>query len=393
MLHAGAQCTATQCTCAHLQANGGPANGTDQKAAEFSTLYGEAPDIPGEILFHANTQCTCAHFSPTDATAQNATESAALQAEDAYCIKLKPDLMTPETATEGRTYHDPKRSGLLMRRRTAPNRQDQVAVPTSLKASTLNRHHGLPLSAHMGRAKAYYYLPAATFAYNAPHCQATGQTPRELIYGGRMPALLQDLDIFNDTEPAGTPDYKSFQDAAAETLKRAYVAVRAQQEKIASSNRTAINDRRSANRKDGKPAKLTEYNVGDLVLFWEPAQAKVMQTTLQRLAHSTTRLRPERRELGEAREHQPCSDHDETTTGAPGIRRSKRTPALQRPRRDHDRSAGNEEKQENTSLASDHKKTTTRAPGPRTKRIRRLFGDDAGKPASTRPGPTRVRRS
>ena len=105
-----------------------------------------------------------------------------------------------------------------------------------------------------------------------------------------MPSLLQDLDIF-DTEPAGSP-YQKFQDRAADTLKKAYKAVRLQQDKISSANRTAINARRGAGRKSGEPAALVQFNVGDLVLFWEPAQPKIMQTVLQRLTHITTTKAP-----------------------------------------------------------------------------------------------------
>jgi hypothetical protein len=55
--------------------------------------------------------------------------------------------------------------------------------------------------------------------------------------------------------------------------------VRLQQEKISSGNRDRINAKRGATR------KLVEHNVGDLVLYWEPAQPKTMQTALQRLTN------------------------------------------------------------------------------------------------------------
>jgi hypothetical protein len=61
-----------------------------------------------------------------------------------------------------------------------------------------------------------------------------------------------------------------------------------QQDKISSANRAAINRVRAANRKDGQPPKLVEHDVGDLILYWEPAQPKTMQTALQRLTSTIT---------------------------------------------------------------------------------------------------------
>ena len=377
--------------------------------------------------------------------------------------------MTPENATEGRVYRDPKRAGLLTRKRVDRTKQDQVLVPSTLKAFILHRYHGLPITGHTGRKKTYgqltmnyywpsmrkdlerwikscltcarrktprplkaghpgtvsnatkpwecvsidivsaaatskggytkiltiidtftryvltiplrnanaeeignalfrelfcrfgrpkrihsddgkefvnealkamykqwginqtstggyqpqanpveryhrfmnssmtmltttfgddwpSYLPASTFAYNASICDSTDHTPYELIYGGRKPDLLQDidLDIFDTTTAAGTPLYEKFKQDAASTLRDAYRAVRVQQDKISSANRAAINRVRAANRKDGQPPKLVEHDVGDLILYWEPAQPKTMQTAHQRLTSTITTKAPKK---------------------------------------------------------------------------------------------------
>jgi hypothetical protein len=141
------------------------------------------------------------------------------------------------------------------------------------------------------------YIPAATFAYNASQCASTNHTPYELVYGGRKPTLLQDLDLdtfSKSVEPAGTPDYKKFKADAAHALQRAYEEVRTQQEKMSQSNKSYINLKRKAHWKNGKGPKQPEYNIGDFVLYWEPAQTKTMQTPEQRLANITMTKAPKK---------------------------------------------------------------------------------------------------
>ena len=131
------------------------------------------------------------------------------------------------------------------------------------------------------------YLPAVCFAYNASTNDATGFTPYELIYSGEKPTLLHQIDSIvrsdDELQPARPPDQAAYHTQGAAKLKAAYTFVRHQQEKIAQANREAILRRRSANRKQGAQPKLQEYAIGDMVLFWEPAQPKVMQTPEQRL--------------------------------------------------------------------------------------------------------------
>ena len=465
----------------------GDADGLSRNPLQSTEPYGEGPTLiePATMLsvgaptteHNEHTEsttahaCACKHFEDDDKAAQTAGEFAALQSEDKYCQKVALNLMTPETATEGRAYRDPTRAGLLMRKRASDSTRDQVIVPDSLKAFILRRYHGLPVTAHTGRYKTYRqltqsyywpgmlrdltrwikscltcqrrktprpmqagipgtvsnsqnpwdtvaidivsacsaskggytkiltiidtftryvlaiplhnanaeeigdalfrelfckygrpkrihsdegrefvnhaltsmfkrwdiihtstggyqpqanpveryhrfmnssmtmlstkfgndwpsYLPAATFAYNASVCQSTNHTPYELVYGGRKPTLIQDIDllqdIFTDTQPTGTPDYTKFKKEAIGTLRDAYKTVRAQQETASQNNKHYINAKRSTHRKNGKPPKQPEYEIGDFILHWEPAQAKIMQTPQQRLQNITATKAPKK---------------------------------------------------------------------------------------------------
>jgi hypothetical protein len=140
------------------------------------------------------------------------------------------------------------------------------------------------------------YIPAATFAYNASVCASTAHTPYELVYGGRKPNLLQDinLDIFDITPPAEATDFSAFKETAIDKLRKAYRHVRIQQEKSSQTNKDYVNAKRAAHRKNGLPPKLPEYEVDDFILYWEPAQAKTMQTPAQRLANITMTKAPKK---------------------------------------------------------------------------------------------------
>ena len=430
----------------------------EESTAPTCSIHAPAPD---------HEQHAAAHFGTEDAEAHSADDFAAAQAKDTWCQAMAKNRVPLGTMLEGRVYQDPHRANLLMRRRCATDRHDQVLVPLALRAFILRRYHGLPITGHTGRNKTYAqltlryywpgmakdlnrwiqacltcrrrktprplraghpgtvsnaqepwetvaidivsasaaskggytkiltiidtftryvlaiplrnanaeeignalfselfcrfgkpkrihsdegrefvnvaltalyerwgiaqtstggyqpqanpverfhrfmnssmtmlsakfgsdwpsYLPATVFAYNASVCTATGYTPFALIYGGRHPTLLQDIDLDMFDTQAGTPEYSSFRARAIGSLKAAYIAVRTQQEKLAKANRDAIIVRRGANRKGGKPPPLVQHDVGDLVLYWEPAQPKNMQTTEQRLANLTTVKAPKK---------------------------------------------------------------------------------------------------
>ncbi len=174
------------------------------------------------------------------------------------------------------------------------------------------------------------YLSAAVFAWNASVCASTNYTPYELIYGGRAPTLFQDIDLNIFNKPTGTPDYSTFRKDAIATLTSAYNDVRTQQEKMSKMNRDAIIARRGANRKtrkDGKPHPLVEYAIGDFVLFGEPVQSKIMQTTAQRLAHITVTKAPKKWKACWTGPHEirRSKRSSFTKNRAHGIRRSKRS--------------------------------------------------------------------
>jgi hypothetical protein len=123
------------------------------------------------------------------------------------------------------------------------------------------------------------YLPAATFAYNASTNDATGYSSHELVHAGQRPTLLQTIDELEESgEPA--PSESEHHLAAGKRLKAAYDIVRTTQEKMAAKNREHILKKRGEMQK-----KAITHEVGDHVLYWEPAQAVKMQTPEQRLAN------------------------------------------------------------------------------------------------------------
>jgi hypothetical protein len=449
----------------------GNADGLSRLPLSSTEPYSEGPTIiePNTMLQSATAAaCTLTGLEggtpfspPDDKEAHNATDFAALQATDPWCMRQAQHAnASPSSTKPGRIFKDVSRSGLLLRKSTSPNSQDQVLVPLSLRAFILRRYHGLPVSAHLGRRRTYKmirqgyhwpnlssdvgrwigaclacrkrktprplsagspgavsiatrpwetiaidivsagvtskgnyakiltvidlftryvlaiplrnanaeeignaifahifcrfgkparihsdegrefvntalksmfklwsisftttggyqpqanpveryhrfmnssmtmlskhfgenwpsYLPAVCFAYNASTNDATGFTPHELIFAGQKPTLLQELDAVirspDALQAAGSPDEATYHAKGVAMLQAAYTIVREKQEKLAQANRAAILRRRGANRKDGDPPPIQEHSIGDLVLFWEPSQPKIMQTPKQRL--------------------------------------------------------------------------------------------------------------
>ena len=117
------------------------------------------------------------------------------------------------------------------------------------------------------------YLPAAVFAYNASVNDATGYSPYELIFGGRRAMLLHDLNLHKQCGPGATTASENlFVREAGERRRKAYEAVRTQQEGLAAANRKVIEAKR------GERAMTAKFEEGDFVLFWEPRQAKTMSS-------------------------------------------------------------------------------------------------------------------
>ena len=149
------------------------------------------------------------------------------------------------------------------------------------QANPVERYHRF-LNASMTMLSAKFgenwpeYLPPAFFAYNASTNDATGFSPYELIFAKGKATLLHDLGIA-DCNSAGTPNEPQFEELAAKRMADAYLAVREQQERLGKASRRRIQERRGV-----RQAKLAKHDIDDLVLFWEPAQAKTMQSDSER---------------------------------------------------------------------------------------------------------------
>jgi len=132
------------------------------------------------------------------------------------------------------------------------------------------------------------YLPAATFAYNASTNDATGYSPHELVHTGLKPTLLQTI---SDLEKAdeGSKDVQTHHTSAASRLKDAYTAIRTTQERIAKARRAAIMLKRGKMQKNP-----IVHEIGEHVLFWEPAQPMILQTHEQKLANVWTTRAPQK---------------------------------------------------------------------------------------------------
>ena len=85
--------------------------------------------------------------------------------------------------------------------------------------------------------------------------------------------MLQDLGL-EGIEPTGTPDEPKFEEASAERLAAAYKEVRAQQERAGKAQRERVQSK-----KGPRQAKLAKHSKGDMVLYWEPVQARNMQNS------------------------------------------------------------------------------------------------------------------
>ena len=111
------------------------------------------------------------------------------------------------------------------------------------------------------------YLQVVVFNYNVSVCESTGYSPYELMFG-RPQGLLQDVQ--SDMSRAKAPDAcdNMAQDLSV-TMEKAYEFVRETQLKAAERNR----QRRLATQYQ----KDLEFDVGDLAMFWEPKQKKLLE--------------------------------------------------------------------------------------------------------------------
>jgi len=107
------------------------------------------------------------------------------------------------------------------------------------------------------------YLQAIVFSYNASACRSTGYSPHYLIYG-KEPTLLEDIAMIH---PHDHPEPTETIIDSVTRMRTAYIAVRAQQERVAQINKQ---------RADAK-LRPVKYEVGDHVLYWEPQQSKSLR--------------------------------------------------------------------------------------------------------------------
>ena len=135
----------------------------------------------------------------------------------------------------------------------------------------------------------------ATFTYNSSTCESTGYSPFQLVFCGNDANLLHDLNLSATAQELGleeVPDGSSsvehtFRQEARIRLHAQYIDARARQEKSAKKNREYI-----ACRRGPVQALGVEYDVDDLILYYEPQQTKIMQTDEQRLRGEVTTKRP-----------------------------------------------------------------------------------------------------
>jgi hypothetical protein len=105
------------------------------------------------------------------------------------------------------------------------------------------------------------YLQAVVFSYNSSTCASTGYSPYYLMFG-KDPTLLEDIAL-EHVHDEQTEDIANI----TTRLTAAYKHVRAQQRRMAEINRQRIAKQRN------NKAEI-KYEIGDPVMYWEPAQTK-----------------------------------------------------------------------------------------------------------------------
>jgi hypothetical protein len=106
------------------------------------------------------------------------------------------------------------------------------------------------------------YLQAVVFSYNASVSRSTGYSPYFLFYG-REPTFLEEVAMPHPHVDAfPTDDIASIHTRMA----RAYTHAIAQQERVAALNRKRFE----------YSYRAVTYIVGDHILYWEPAQSKLI---------------------------------------------------------------------------------------------------------------------
>ena len=104
------------------------------------------------------------------------------------------------------------------------------------------------------------YLQAAVFSYNASACRSTGYSPYYIIHG-KEPTLLEDVAMPHVHEDAKPEDINDI----TKRLTAAYQMVVEQQTRVAATNRRRLTKWQNI-----------QYKTNDSILYWEPAQQKIL---------------------------------------------------------------------------------------------------------------------
>jgi hypothetical protein len=117
------------------------------------------------------------------------------------------------------------------------------------------------------------YMQAVVWNYNISTCSSTGYAPYELMFG-RVASYLQDLP-FTRKHSQGAANHADWGRDLVARNAAIYKIVRVNQAKIAAANQARSNLRKAtvAFTPEDKENNVT----GDLVLFWEPQQTKLLK--------------------------------------------------------------------------------------------------------------------
>jgi hypothetical protein len=119
------------------------------------------------------------------------------------------------------------------------------------------------------------YMQAVVWNYNISTCSSTGYSPYELMFG-RVASYLQDLP-FTRKDSQGTANHIDWGRDLVARNAAIYKIVRVNQAKIAAANQARSNLKRAT--VTFTPEDKANNITGDLVLFWEPQQTKLLHDT------------------------------------------------------------------------------------------------------------------
>ena len=194
--------------------------------------------------------------------------------KDVFCIFGKPTRIISDNGSEFLNKHVEQMLGKW-------NIKAKFTGGYQPQANPVERYHRFLNSTMTMLCSSYganwaEYLPAAVFAYNSSTCASTGYAPYELLFCGRKPTLLLDIDLSEVANEVGLPSNptgptaRAFHQESQNRLAKAYIHARDQQAKMSQRNRKL--------RAGNLTKRNSVFKVGDNVLFWEPQQTMAMDT-------------------------------------------------------------------------------------------------------------------